>query len=137
MSFIGRGENRVKQILRCLFKDQAMVMAQVPIQKVIKKEDYEILGSEHNQHKFDLVVVFTNGRPHIVVEVNYKHGSGAVKKWNNVYYPNILNAGKIPLAIEDRECESIFDTADERPLRWDDFKDVIGTLERARIQPCS
>lgn len=135
MSFVGRGENRVKHVLKCVFKDQAVVMSQVPIERVIKKEDFEILGKEHNQHKFDLVVVFTNGRPSIVVEVNYKHGEIPVKKWNNVYYPNILNAEKIPFTIEDRECKSIFNTAEERRVTWDDFRDVIDSLDRARIQP--
>ncbi|MBI5697868.1 MAG: DUF2726 domain-containing protein [Thaumarchaeota archaeon] len=135
MSFIGRGENRVKHVLRCLFKDQAIVMSQVPIQNIINKEDFEILGSEYNQHKFDLVVVFTNGRPSIVVEVNYKHGAKSVQKWNDIFYPDIRNAGKIPLTIEDRECTSLFDTAEERPVTWGDFEDVIGALKLVRIQP--
>lgn len=135
MSFIGRGENRVKHVLKCLFKDQAVVMSQVPIQNVIKKEEFETLGPEYNKHKFDLVVVFTNGRPSIVVEVNYKHGEIPVKKWNNVYCPAIVNAGKVPLTLDDYECKSIFDTPNERPLKWSDFVDVINSLAIVRIQP--
>lgn len=137
-SFIGRGEQRVKQVLQRIFTNTATVLGQVNIQSVIKNKDYQILGKEHNQHKFDLVVDFHtdfHNRPDIVVEVNYKHGAGAVKKWNNVFYPAILNARKIPLTIEDRECKSIFDVPHERELRWEDFEDVIGALKLARIKP--
>lgn len=134
---IGRGENRVKQVLQRLFGQGTSILSQVHIQGVINPEEYSILGKEHNQHKFDLVVKFgaLSNRPDIVVEVNYKHGSIPVKKWNNVYFPAILNANKIPLTIEDRECKSIFDKKHERPLKWEDFEDVISALKMARIQP--
>lgn len=138
MSFIGRGERRVQQVLECLFHGKAAVLPQVHIQGVILKEDYSILGKEHNQHKFDLVVQFHSDfekRPDLVLEVNYRHGNGAAVKWNRVYYPAILKAGKIPVVIEDRECRSIFDVPHERPLRWMDFIDVINSLDLVRITP--
>jgi hypothetical protein len=140
LSFVGRAEFRVKHILQCLFKDKAKVFTQVHIQNLIKKEEFEILGKEHNQHKFDLVVSFNCGsghliRPDIIVEVNYKHKAGAGRKWHNVYKPAIVNAGKIPVTIDDFESTSLFDTDRPRALRWSDYIDVINALETAGVEP--
>lgn len=137
MSFIGRGETRAGRVLQCLFQGKAWrVYSQIPIDQIIKKEDFEILGKEHNQHKFDLVVSFQNPKyPDLVVEVNYKHKTGAARKWNNVYAPAVAKAGKIPIPINDFECTSLFDTDKPREMTWDDFTDVITALKMAGVKP--
>jgi len=136
LSFIGRGETRVKYVLQSLFHDKATVLSQVHIRNVINLEDFKILGKEHNQHKFDLVITFHHGpsHPDIIVEVNYKHKVGAARKWT-VYSRDIIKAGKIPLAVNDFECTSLFDTENPRALVWGDFIDVINVLKTARIGP--
>lgn len=138
MNYIGRGECRVQRVLECLYHGKATILSQVHIQGVIKKEDYEILGKEHNQHKFDLVVKFNSDfekRPDLVIEVNYKHKTGAGRKWHNVYAPAVVKAGKIPLTIDDHASQSLFDVPHSRPLRWMDYVDVINALDAARIPP--
>jgi hypothetical protein len=136
-AFVGRGERRVQRILESLFHGKAFVIPQMPIEKIIKPEEFAILGKEHNRHKFDLVVKFVTvfNRSDIVVEVNYSHGNGAAKKWLNVYMPAVKSAGKIPVTIDDHACKSIFDTKEERPLRWMDYIDVINALDVAGVKP--
>lgn len=131
MSFIGRGEPRAKTILERLLDCKART--QVPIQSLITKERFELLGEIYNKHKFDIVL--DRKSETIVCEVNFKHGDGAYSKWNNVFAPDLLASGKIPLTIDDYSCRKLFNTKNERPLNWNDFRDVIDHLEMVRIQP--
>ena len=136
--FIGKGERRVGQILEMFFGARASIIPQAHIQGIIKPEDYAPLGPELNKHKFDFLIQWKkmfdyDNRPDIILEVNYKHGEGAYKKWNDHFYPAILNADKIPVTIEDRECLSLFKGTETRSTKWQDIKDVISAFETARI----
>lgn len=132
--FIGRGEEEVKSILHKLFPN-ALIGMQVPIQKLIKTEDFLQLDEEFQKHKCDLVVY--NGPDIMVIEVNYKHKEKAAKKWSNVFSKLLVDGNKIPVTIEDYNCEVLF--SDSKQLRkkhpWGSFIDVIRELERQGITP--
>lgn len=134
MSFIGRGEEEVKNVLQALFP-KAKIEAQVPIEKLISSNDYRFLDQEIKNHKFDLVVYL--GRSTLVVEVNYKHKEKAAKKWSNIFVRNLINSGKIPITIDDYNCDYLF--SDSKRLKnnkkWGVFIDVINELERQGIAP--
>ncbi len=132
MSFIGRGENEVKKILEALFPD-SNVSAQVPIELLIKMQEYEELDQEVKNHKFDLVLY--NGPNILVIEVNYKHKEKAAKKWSNIFTNLLINNGKIPVTIDDYNCEFLF--SDSKRLKqknpWGPYLDVIRELARQGI----
>ena len=132
MSFIGRGENEVKKILQALFPT-ADISAQVPIELLIRMKDFEILDQEFKNHKFDLVLY--NGPNILVIEVNYKHKEKAAKKWSNIFTNLLINSGKIPVTIEDYNCEFLF--SDSKRLKqknpWGPYLDVIRELARQGI----
>jgi len=132
--FIGRGENEVKKILGILFP-RANISAQVPIELLIKSEQYRQLDQEIKNHKFDLVVY--NGPHVLVVEVNYKHKEKAAKKWSNIFTNLLINAHKTPVTIDDYNCEYLF--SDSKRLKqkkpWGPYLDIIRELERQGINP--
>ena len=132
--FIGRGENDVKKILGILFP-RANISAQVPIELLIKSEQYRQLDQEIKNHKFDLVVY--NGPHVLVVEVNYKHKEKAAQKWSNIFTNLLINAHKTPVTIDDYNCEYLF--SDSKRLKqkkpWGPYLDIIRELERQGINP--
>ena len=132
--FIGRGENEVKKILGILFP-RANISAQVPIELLIKSEDYKLLDQEIKNHKFDLVVY--NGPNTLVVEVNYKHKEKAAKKWSNIFTNLLINSFKIPVTIDDYNCEYLF--SDSKKLKqknpWGSYIDIIREHQRQGINP--
>jgi len=132
MSFIGRGENEVKKILQALFPN-ADISAQVPIELLIRMKDFEILDQEFKNHKFDLVLY--NGPNILVIEVNYKHKEKAAKKWSNIFTNLIINNGKIPVTIEDYNCEFLFSDSKRLTQKnpWGPYLDVIRELARQGI----
>ena len=132
--FIGRGENRVKQILERLYPE-FQILTQVPLQNLVLDEDYVDLDIIYKQHKFDLVIQNVRMRFIAAVEVNYKHGNTASRKWTNIFSPRLKKAGVLPVAINDYECKSLFDTKEERLLRWEDFEDVITALRMGGAKP--
>lgn len=131
MRFIGRGELRASEILQRLLACEAR--SQVPLQALIKPEDFRFLDLKFQRHRFDLVL--RREKEEIVCEVNFKHGDGTYAKWNNVFVPNLVKNNKIPFSIDDFSCRKLFNTKAERPLNWNDFRDVIDALEMVRIQP--
>ena len=129
--FIGRGEPTTELILGHLF-GQANVISQYPLRGIIPDlEEYTILDDEVKKHKFDFKV----DRFHdtLIIEVNYKHGAKADKKWNKVFTPMIKRADMIPVVIEDNSCESLF--KDEyHPFTLGDWVDVLQALIDAGVE---
>jgi hypothetical protein len=54
-SFIGRGENRVKEILQRLFPD-CKILPQIALKSVIRNEDFAELDEVYQKHKIDFVI---------------------------------------------------------------------------------
>lgn len=134
--FIGRGEERVKDLLHRLFQTPR-ILQQVPIKAIIGYQDWVDLGPEYNQHKFD-IVIFRDNNKHIVIEVNYRHGEGAAKKWSNVYKPLLKKYGHTPVTIDDWDCRKkglFHETKKGHINSWNDFRDVIDALEKAGVKP--
>jgi len=130
MSFIGRGENRVVEILKHLFPKYNIIQ-QMNIRSLIKQEDFEKLSQQHNKHRHDIVLKKDDT---IVIEVNYKHGAEAEAKWNNVYKPLLEANGNLTCTIEDGECETLFNLKDGiHENTWQDWIDVIQALKTAGI----
>lgn len=127
----GRGEERVEYILGKIFGVDR-IMTQVPISSVISPEDYDDLGKEHNKHKFDLALL---GEPTCIIEVNYKHGTIAHKKWQ--VYKTLIekNPHFKTITIDDNECESLFKLDDNGRHHdtWQDWIDVIRAFEIAGV----
>ena len=132
--FIGRAENLTSKILHRLLVP-AIIHAQVPIQKLITKDDYEFLDKEIQQHKFDLVA-YTE-KYTLAIEVNYQHGEKAAKKWNNIFSRDLKNTNITPVTIDDHKCRHLFqlDQNKNHKLIWNDFRDVIDSLELAGVKP--
>ena len=132
--FIGRGESVVGFVLQRIFLS-GTIYSQKPIKKLIKKIDFNQLDSEFQKHKFDFYVIGPNGS--LVIEVNYKHGEKAAKKWNNVFVPLLQKNGHKIVTIDDYDCENIFkfDSDKQHKISWKDFIDVINALEKAGIEP--
>jgi hypothetical protein len=53
----------------------------------------------------------------------------------NIFSPLLKKAGVLPIPINDYECRSLFNTKEERPLRWEDFEDVFTALRMGGIKP--
>lgn len=132
--FIGRGESRVKQILERLYPGKT-IEPQVHIKNVILREDFEPLDEVYQKHKFDFIILDEQKIILAAIEVNYKHGNTASRKWTNIFKPLLNKAGVIPVPINDYECKSLFNTKDERPLKWEDFEDVITALKMGGLKP--
>lgn len=132
--FIGRGEEDVKRILQGLFP-KANVIPQVSISTLISPSDYNRLDQEIKNHKFDLVVYV--GFNTLVVEVNYKHKEKAAKKWRQIFTNLLVDNGKLPVTIDDYNCEYLF--SDSKKLLkknpWGPTIDVIRELIRQGINP--
>lgn len=133
--FIGRGEVLVKQILSKLL-DHVVIQSQVPIEKLVLKDDFAILDQEIKNHKFDLVIYRSHG-PSIVVEVNYKHGEKAAAKWENIFVPLLVKVSLTPLPINDYECSALFNqnSKGEHRNTWQDYIDVIRAMVIVGIKP--
>lgn len=130
--YIGRAEATVEVILQLLFHHNCDVLSQYPLRGIIADLDkYTILDDEVKKHKFDFKV----DRFHdtLIIEVNYKHGAKADKKWNKVFTPMIKEAGMIPVTIDDFSCKSLF--KDEyHPITLGDWVDVLQALIDAEVE---
>lgn len=132
MSFIGRGEEEVQKILQHLFP-HSQIKPQVPIENLVCLEEFNLLDIEFQNHKFDLVVY--NGPNILVVEVNYKHKEKADKKWNKVFTNILKNNNKIPVTIDDYNCEVLFQDQKKKIKNpWGSYIDVIRELQRQGIK---
>lgn len=130
--FIGRGENRTVEILSHLFPKHD-IFQQKPLKGLIPFSQFLKLGKEHSQHKHDIVLQAPNS-DQIVIEVNYKHGPIAEKKWHNVYKPHLEAAGHLTCTIEDSQCVSLFDLKNgEHKNTWQDWIDVLNALQQQGI----
>ena len=132
--FIGRGEEDVKKILRKLFPT-CFINSQVPIERLIKAEDYAILDQEIKNHKFDIVAIVE--RNTLVIEVNYCHKEKAAKKWRQIFTKYLIDNGKIPVTIDDYNCEYLFSSSTRLLQKhpWGPTIDVIRELDRQGINP--
>lgn len=132
--FIGLGEKEAKSILQKLFP-KAVVAPQVPLQRLIPSAEFLRLNEEVQKHKFDLVVY--NGPNILVIEINYKHGEKAAKKWSNIFTNLLVNSGKIPVTIDDYNCEYLFSKSTRLRAKnpWGGFIDIIRELHRQGISP--
>jgi len=133
--FIGRGEVLTIAIINKLF-ERAMILPQCPLEKLISPTEFENLDSEIQKHKFDFVMV-REKHDEVVVEVNYKHGEKAARKWNNIFVPLLKKHGQVTVAINDYDCRNLFKLGSDghHKLAWDDFRDVIDALEQAGVKP--
>lgn len=129
--FIGRGETLTAKILCQLFPNSD-IRIQVPIEQLIAKENYEFLDQEIKNHKFDIVVY---DKKTIVIEVNYAHKEKAAKKWRRVFIPLLKEAGCIPVAINDWDCENLFKIGKHGHQYSDgDMVDVILSLKSHGVE---
>lgn len=133
--FVGRSEELSKRILGKLLNCE-YIQGQVPLEKVIRKEDYDVLDQELKNHKFDFIIK-RKKKKDIAVEVNFKHGDKAARKWSRIFIPLLEKADVIPLAINDYNCDYLFkeNSKKEHKNSWGDFKDVMSELQEADIEP--
>jgi len=127
--FIGRAEPTVEIILGRLFGN-ANVFSQVSFSKI--KTEVDEYSSEIQKHKFDFFVD-RRFNPALIIEVNFKHGEKADRKWNDIFTPLIKKRGMIPVTIDDNECESLFKDK-YHPITLGDWHDVINELIRAGVK---
>jgi len=133
--YIGRAEPEVLEILKQIYPN-TLIISQYPIRQLIHWSLYNELGEEIQKHKFDFVVC-TNSW--LVIEVNYKHGEKAAKKWRQIFAP-MINELKfpcaIPVTIDDYECLSLFKhtKTNHTKLRKSDYQDVINALSIAGVR---
>ena len=127
--FIGRGEDNVKIILQRLFP-HSVIKIQIPIQSLIRNEDYNFLDQEIKNHKFDLVMY--NGPHTLVIEVNYKHGDKAAKKWTNIFVPLLKHHEYDVMTVDDYDCVNIF--KDHYKPTYLDVIDMVMAFKKAKIK---
>ena len=131
--YIGRGELIASKILFRLIECVGL-QGQVNIQKIILPEDYAILDQEVKNHNFDFIMRRTT-QPDVVIEINYKHKEKAARKWSKIFIPLIEKAGYDYMTIDDYDCreKGIFhlDSKNRHKHSWDDYRDVIDSLEKA------
>lgn len=132
-NFVGRAEHEVKFILNRILNPK-IILEQVPLYYLIPKAEYQILDKEIKQHKFDLAVHKHNGKK-IIVEVNYKHGEKAARKWSEIFVPMLQKQGHETLAIHDYECNYLFKPQDysKHKLTYYDFVDVLNAMITDKI----
>ena len=128
--FTGRGEIRTVEILCKLFP-KSEILLQVPIKNLISEESYKKLGQEYKKHKHDIVIMTPNP---IIIEVNYKHGSIASKKWQ-VYKTCLEEECHNTVTIDDNECLSLFQLNGDHTNTWQDYIDIINALEKSGVNP--
>lgn len=133
MNFIGRAEPEVELILTRLLSPE-LIRTQVPLYQVISAGEYESLDKEIKQHKFDMVV-YRRNQPKLIVEVNFKHGEKAAKKWRTIFEPMLKSYGYEILLIRDYECDYLFKPLDysKHQLTWNDTIDVCNALKLSNI----
>jgi len=113
------------------------VEMQVPITKLFPMEGYD---QEIRNHKFDLVVRRFDIHRDIVVEVNYKHKEKAARKYRQIFAPLMAQYGYDFCTIDDYDCRQrgLFwrnSKGEHLVVTWDDYRDVIDSLEKAGVNP--
>lgn len=136
--FVGRGEQRVADILKHLYHD-AFIAQQVPSSRLLDTKAQVQMGEEYWKHKYDIALWDTYTETSLVIEVNWKHTPKSNKKWK-VLKAYLEELGHIPVTIEPENCQSLFTLEDETNINthvntWQDWIDVIGELERQGVKP--
>ncbi len=133
MSFIGRAEPQVEEILTILLNPE-LINLQVPLYNLIPLTEFQSLNEEVQKHKFDMVV-YRKNQPKLIVEVNYKHKEKAAKKWSCIFEPMLKKYGHETLLIKDYECDFLFKPEDysKHKLSWDDVIDVCNALKTSKL----
>jgi hypothetical protein len=115
------------------------ITPQYPIKNLISKVDFEFLDDVFQKHQFDYYIrregfVVSH---QAVIEVNYKHKTGAARKMYNVFKPLMEKNGIKYITVDDWDCRNLFRQTDDKAhkLSWDDFRDVIDALEKAGMEP--
>ncbi len=113
---------------------QENVIAQYPLKKLLifNPDLYESYGTEVQKHKFDFYVQRYNGIP-LMVEVDFKHGDKADKKWNNILNPLLEELCILGVQISDNECKNLFKDK-YHPITLGDWVDVLQALIQARVK---
>jgi len=132
--FIGRAEPQTKLILSRLLSPD-IIKIQVPLYTLIPILEFNLLDPEVQKHKFDMVL-YKKNTPHLIVEVNFKHGEKAAKKWRTIFKPLLEKYHHQTLTIDDYECSSLFKPQDYTThiLSWDDIQDVCNALKTQHIK---
>lgn len=133
--FIGRAEPETKTILEEIYPKYTILL-QFPIKKLIPNSWYNILDDEIKKHSFDIVVC--RPKSWLVIEVNYKHGEKAARKWRQIFAPMIKkmkNPYAVPVTIDDYECLTLFKhtKTNNKPLVKQDYQDVLTALKMAGV----
>jgi len=133
MSFIGRAEPEVELILTELLSPE-LIRTQVPLYVLIDTDEYESLDKEIKQHKFDMMV-YRKNQPELIVEVNYKHGEKAAKKWREIFDPMLKRYGYEILLVHDYECDHLFKPQDytKHKSSQNDVTDVKNALKLCNV----
>ncbi len=129
--YIGRGEPTTGLILGSLF-GHSNVISQFIIFELMRPGDTNFYDDEIKKHKFDFKVNRLN-KADLIVEVNYKHGPKADKKWNDIFIPLIHQADMIPVVVEDNNCKSLFKDK-LHPITLGDWLDVLNALKTAGVE---
>ena len=132
--YIGRAEKEVREILEQIYPNK-LILPQFPIQKLIPTAWYNGLNEETKKHKFDFVVC---DRSWLVIEVNYRHGEKAAKKWKNIFVPLIRDLKEptcIPVTIDDYNCRTLFKHTknSDRRIQKTDYQDVLDNLKLSGV----
>jgi len=136
--YIGRGEWITKKVLLRMINCIG-IQEQVNIKHIILPEEYELLDPEVQQHNFDLVLK-RNGGKDIVIEVNYKHKEKAAQKARLIFEPLVNQAGFEYVTIDNWDCRprGLFWLNTQKKhliITWEDFRDVMDSLEKAGVNP--
>jgi len=81
------------------------------------------------------MVIFRRNKPHLIVEINFKHGEQAAKKWREIFEPMLKRYKHDILLIQDYECDYLFKPEDytKHVLSWNDVLDVCNALKLSKI----
>jgi len=130
MNFIGRAEKEAQSIFKKLFNTDN-ISSQVSLQQLIPTEEFNWLNEEVQKHKFDLYVCDFR----LIIEINYKHGEKAARKWRTIFKPLLEQYHYQTLTIDDYECESLFEPQDysKHKSSWNDYNDIINAIITQKI----
>ena len=128
--FIGRGEKLVKKILDNPWGITG-VNAQVNITKLIPASALKDYDQEILNHNFDFLALRRNLK-HIVIEVNYKHGDKAAKKWTNIFVPLLKQFDYDIMTVDDYECVNLF--KEHNKPTYLDIIDMVMAFKKAKIK---
>jgi len=135
---IGRGEILSQKIL-WKFLDCEEINEQVNITKLIPDSEWAVLDPEILNHNFDFIIKRPMSKPDIVVEVNLGHREKAAKKWRLIFVPLLKQYGYEFMTIDDYDCRDkglfYLNSKKEHKISWDDYRDIIDSLEKAGIFP--